>query len=122
MDANTAIFSVINGILIRSLPFPDSSQLVWIKNQEKGGPSAVASQVFTFRDLRRNGRLFSDMAAYNAFFQYFTYNLTGRGDPERLSGVGVSETFFRVLGVKPVLGRTSLPEESERGGRRAPSR
>src|SRR6516225_1324221 len=81
-----------HGILIRSLPFRDSSQLVWIKNQEKGGPSAVASQVFTFRDLKRNGRLFSDMAAFNAFSPYFTYNLTCKGDPERLAGVDVSET------------------------------
>lgn len=119
IGANTAIYSVIDAILIRSLPFPESRQLVWIKNQEKGGPSAVASQVFTFRDLRRYSRLFSDMAAYNAFFQYFTYNLTGSGVPERLSGVDVSETFFSVLGVKPVLGRTFLPEESERGGPRA---
>jgi hypothetical protein len=95
--ANPAIFSVINGILIRSLPFPDSRRLVWITNQEKGGPSIVTGRIFTFRDLRRYSRLFTDMAASNAFFQYFGYNLTGRGDLERLSGVDVSETFFGKL-------------------------
>jgi len=119
IGANTAIFSVINGLLLRSAPFPKAKQLVWIMNQEKGGPSAITSRVFTFRDLRRGSISFSDMAAYNAFFQYFTYNLTGAGEPERLSGVDISETFFPVLGVKPVLGRLFLPEESIRGGRQA---
>jgi predicted permease len=119
IGANTAIFSVVNGLLIRSLPFPNTRQLVWITNSDgSGGPSAVTSRAFTFRDLRLYNRSFSDLSGYNAFFQYNAYNLTGSGEPERLSGVDVTETFFSLLGVQPTLGRLFLPEECERGGRR----
>ena len=119
IGANTAIFSVVNGLLIRSLPFPNAKQLVWVTNFGTGsGPSAVTSRAFTFRDLRLYNRSFSDMAGYNAFFQYNAYNLTGSGEPERLSGLDVTETFFPLLGVQPALGRLFLPEECQRGGRR----
>jgi len=119
IGANTAIFSVINGLLIRSLPFPNAKELVWITNSDgTGGPSAVTSRMFTFRDLRQYNHSFSDMAGYNAFFQYSAYNLNGVGEPERLSGVDVTETFFSVLGVQPALGRFFLPDECQRGGRR----
>ena len=119
IGANTAIFSVVNGLLIRSLPFPNARQLVWITNSDgRGGPSAVTSRAFTFRDLKLYNHSFSDMAGYNAFFQYNAYNLTGNGEPERLSGVDVTETFFPLLGVRPTLGRLFLPEECQRGGRR----
>lgn len=89
IGANTAIFSVVNGLLIRSLPFPKARQLVWIANSGSG-PSGVTSRAFTFRDLRQYNHSFSDMAGYNAFFQYNAYNLTGSGEPERLSGVDVT--------------------------------
>jgi hypothetical protein len=70
IGANTAIFSVINGLLIRSLPFPNAKELVWVTNSDgSGGPSAVTSRMFTFRDLRQYNHSFSDMAGYNAFFQ-----------------------------------------------------
>jgi putative ABC transport system permease protein len=119
IGANTAIFSVINGLLIRSLPFPNAKELVWVTNSDgSGGPSAVTSRMFTFRDLRQYNHSFSDMAGYNAFFQYSAYNLNGVGEPERLSGVDVTETFFSVLGVQPALGRFFLPDECQRGGRR----
>jgi putative ABC transport system permease protein len=119
IGANTAIFSVVNGLLIRSLPFPNARQVVWITNSDgRGGPSAVTSRAFTFRDLKLYNHSFSDMAGYNAFFQYNAYNLTGGGEPERLSGVDVTETFFSLLGVQPTLGRLFLSEECQRGGRR----
>src|ERR1700686_2836065 len=119
IGANTAIFSVVNGLLIRSLPFAHARQLVWITNSDgRGGPSAVTSRAFTFRDLKLYNHSFSDMACYNAFFQYNASNLTGSGEPERLSGVDVTETFFSLLGVQPTLGRLFLTEECRRGGRR----
>jgi len=117
IGANTAIFSVLNGLLVRSLPFPRAYELVWVANSVGSGPSGTTSQSFTFRDFRRLNRSFSKMAAYNAFFPYVSYNLTGKGDPERLLGVGVTEGFFSLLGVQPAIGRFFLPEECVRGAR-----
>ncbi len=120
MGANTAIFSVVNGLLIRSLPFPNAKELVWITNSDgEGGPSGVTSRAFSFRDFKLYNHSFSDMAGYNAFYQYSAYNLNAGGEPERLSGLDVTETFFSVLGVQPAVGRLFLPEECQRGGRRA---
>ena len=120
IGTNTAVFSVINGLLIRSLPFPNSKELVLISNSDgTGGPSGVTSRAFSYRDLRRYNHSFSDMAAYNAFSPYLTFNLTGQGAPERLLGMAVTGNFFPVLGVAPAIGRNFLPEECVRTGRQA---
>lgn len=120
IGANTAIFSVINGLLIRSLPFADAKQLVWFTRADTtGGPSAVTNTSFVYRDLRERNRSLSDMAGYNAFFPYVSYNVTGRGDPERPIGVEITGNFLSMLGVRPVLGRGFLPEECVRHGRGA---
>jgi predicted permease len=120
IGANTAIFSVINGLLIRSLPFPNAKELVWIANShDDGGPSGVTHTSFSYRDFRERSRTFAGMAAYNAFFAYNSFNLTGRGDPERPIGVDVTGSFLPLLGVQPLLGRNFLPEECVRNGRRA---
>jgi predicted permease len=117
IGANTAIFSVINGVLIHSLPFPKANELVWIMNHDDGGPSGHTHTSFTYRDFRERSRTFSNMAAYSAFFAFYSYNMTGRGDPERLIGIEVTNTFFPLLGVQPMLGRNFLPEECVRHGR-----
>src|SRR5579863_5418917 len=134
IGANTAIFSVIDAILIRSLPFPDANRLVWITSQrirpasptdasrrrsQSDAQTLPGNRALALRELRLYSRSFSDVAAYNAYFQYFTYNLTGSGDPERLSAVDVTDNFFSLLGVTPLLGRTFLPEECQRSARRA---
>jgi len=120
IGANTAIFSVINGVLIRSLPFPNARELVWIANShDEGGLSGRTYTSFDYRDFRERNRSFSELAGYNAFFPYISYNLTGRGEPERAIGIDVTETFFPLLGVQPLLGRNFLPEECVRNGRLA---
>jgi putative ABC transport system permease protein len=117
IGANTAIFSVINGVLIRSLPFPNANELVWIANGfDEAGLSGRTHTSFDYRDFRERSRTISGMAAYNAFFPYNSYNLTGRGDPERPIGVDVTCNFFRVLGVVPLVGRNFTPEECVRQG------
>ncbi len=118
IGSNTAIFSVLNTLLIRSLPFRDPGRLVWISNIFKGdGLSGATSKVSNFNDLRKSNKSFEDMASYFAFFGDGDDTLTGRGEPERLGAVAVSQNFFQVLGVQPKLGRLFDDEESKWHGR-----
>jgi predicted permease len=121
IGANTAIFSVVDTVLFRPLPFRDAGRLVWIANQTggDGGLSSVTSRVRTYQEWRRANRSFESMAAYFAFFDYGTYTLTGLGEPERLAGVDVSQDFLPFLGVKPEVGRNFNQEEAKWNGPRA---
>ena len=110
IGANTAIFSVVNGILINPLPFPESGQLVSafesIPNFKNGSISYP-----NFVDWRRMNTTFSSIAAYRST----GFNLAGQGEPERLHGEMVSAGFFEILGVKPLLGRTFTADEDRLG-------
>jgi putative ABC transport system permease protein len=113
IGANTAIFSVVNALLFRPLPFPGAERLVLISNTGgDGGLSSVTSRVFTYLDWRKATQSMEDMAAWFAFFDYGTYSMVGQGEPERLIGVNVSQHFLSFLGVKPLLGRGFTDEES----------
>ena len=102
IGANTAIFSLVDGILLRPLPFAAPQSLVSITGTfPKGGFVAMREQVQSL-----------DTAAY---FEGHEFNLTGRGDPLRLSGVLVSAEFFSVLGARPELGRAFYPGEDTAG-------
>jgi predicted permease len=119
IGSNTAIFSVLNTLLIRSLPFRDPGQLVWIANTGKEGLSGATSRVSNFNDLRASSKSFQDMGAYMAFFGDGDDTLTAHGEPERLGAVQVSQNFFQVLGVQPKLGRLFNDEECKWHGRAA---
>jgi predicted permease len=117
IGANTAIFSVVNTLLFRPLPFREPDRLVWIANTgTTGGLSSVTTRVANFNDWRAQNKSFEDLAAYFAFFDYGSYNLIGAGEPERLIGVGVSQNFFALLGVPPLLGRGFNEEECRWNG------
>ena len=115
IGANTAVFSVVNALLLRPLPFKEPDRLVWIASgasktssglvAAEGDLSGVTTQVGNFADWRELNQSFEDLAAYFAFFDYGSYTLTGSGEPERLRGVGVTQNFLDLLGVKPLLGR-----------------
>jgi putative ABC transport system permease protein len=111
IGANTAIFSVVNGLLFRPLNFRGSDRLVWIANTGTGGLSSVTSRVSTYLDWKRANQSFEDMAAYFAFFDYGSYTMIGEGEPETLTGVGVSQNLLGFLGVQPVMGRNFTPGE-----------
>jgi putative ABC transport system permease protein len=113
IGANTAIFSLVNALLLRPLPFRDPARLVWISNIFEGGLSGETSTVGNFRDWRAQNKSFEDLAGYFAFFDYGGYNLTGTGEPERLRGVGVTKNFLDVLGVSPFLGRNFNEDECQ---------
>jgi putative ABC transport system permease protein len=120
IGANTAIFSVVNTVLFRPLPFRDPERLVWIANALPGaGLSGVTSRVSNYRDFRALNHSFADLTAYFAFSDYSSYTLTELGEPERLIGYGVAQNFFDVLGVRPAIGRGFDAEESKWNGRKA---
>jgi putative ABC transport system permease protein len=132
IGATTAVFSVVNALLLRPLPFREPSRLVWISSNRNINPDSTASltasegdlsgvttQVGHFADWRRLNQSFDDLAAYFAFFDYGSYTLTGSGEPERLRGVGVSQNFLDLLGVSPEIGRGFVDEECVWNGRGA---
>jgi predicted permease len=112
IGANTAIFSVIDAVLLRPLPFPDPGRLVAVETVDTihGGISEDASYP-NFFDWRNQNKVFSRIAAFrdNAF------TITGVPQPLHLSGELVSSGFFSTLGVAPQIGRLFLPEEEKAG-------
>ena len=120
IGASTSIFSVVNALLLRGLPFYEPERLVWVANiGTSGGLSAVTSRASTLRDWRRLNGSFAGLTGYFAFFDYEGYNLVGTGEPERCVGVRVAQDFLPVLGIQPRLGRNFVGEESVWNGRRA---
>ncbi len=108
----TAMFSVINAVVLKPLPFRDPGRLVWIENIfPDSGLSGRTSRVDTFLGWRAQNKSFEALAAYFAFSDYTHLTMTGSGDPERLSSVGVSDNFFPTLGVTLLHGRNFTAEE-----------
>src|SRR5215204_6366789 len=119
IGASATVFSVVHTLLLRPLPFAEPKQLVWIANRDTSGLSGQTTQVSHMLDLRERTQSFSAVAGYFAFYGVGDNLLSGRGEPERLSGVPVSENFFDVLGVQPLLGRTFTAEETRWRGPKA---
>ena len=111
IGASATVFSVVNTLILRPLPFARPSELVWIANHDTAGLSGQTTQVGHMLDLRERTQTLSAIAGYFAFYGVGDNLLSGRGEPERLSGVPVSENFFDVLGVKPMLGRSFNAQE-----------
>lgn len=118
VSASTAVFSVVNTILLKPLPFPDSSRIVmpwYIAPISSGfGNESMPWSSEQFVLYRRQTKAFQHLAA----FQGDTFNYTGSGEPERLDGVRASADFFPVLGVAPALGRFFTPQEDQPGNER----
>jgi predicted permease len=114
IGANTAIFSVINAVLLKPLPYDNPEQLVKLWGQFEGiGIPGNRNWISApeFEDIRRMNKSFSGVAAIGDS----DFNLTGLGRPERLSAALVSTAFWPLLGVQAQLGRVFLPEEGQRG-------
>ena len=112
IGANSAIFSVVNAILLRPLPYKNPEQLVmvWENATHLGFPKDTPSPA-NFLDWRQQTTVFEGMAA----FTERSFNLTGVGEPERLDGRRVSSNLFDLLGVHPIIGRTFVPQEDQHG-------
>jgi putative ABC transport system permease protein len=115
IGANSAIFSVVNTVLLRPLPFktPDQLMIVWEDSAKYGFPKDTPAPA-NFIDWRDQNQVFESMAAVASQ----TFNLTGTGEPEKIEGQRVSASFFPLLGVEPALGRSFLPEEDMPGAGR----
>ena len=116
IGANIAVFSVVNTLLLRPLPFPDSQQLVWLAGLHgKGGLSAITYNVGLYEEFRRHNESFQEITSFQTFWGSSEYNMTGHGEPQHVQAVMVADNFFRTLGVQPALGRIFLPTECAKG-------
>jgi putative ABC transport system permease protein len=108
IGANSAVFSVVNAVLLRELPYKDPGQLVmfWEDNSKMGLDQFPASYP-NFVDYRDQSQSFQSFAAFNRE----DFILSGTGDPQRIAGAEVSENFFTLLGVAPLIGSDFSPEE-----------
>ncbi len=110
VGASSTVFSVFNALLLRPLPFKDPAHLVWIANGENANLSSQTVQVVNLQDLRAQSQSFAGVAAYSPFYGAGDIRLAGAGEPERLTGVPISEDFLPLLGIQPQLGRLFTPE------------
>ena len=110
IGANTALFSVVNGVLLNPLPYPQPEQLVWLAESKQNFEFGSISFP-NFRDWRKDNRTFSMMGVSRGY----SFSLTGRGDAEQVRAELVSSDLLPMLGVKPVLGRTFEAGEDEIG-------
>src|SRR5579862_5997130 len=106
VGANTAIFSVINAVLLQPLPYPQPERLVtvWETNIHNPDQPEIVSAP-NFLDWQRQNDVFERMAAY----EQQSYNLAGQSDPEQVQGMRVTASLFPLLRMQPYLGRTFLP-------------
>jgi putative ABC transport system permease protein len=102
VGVNTAVFSVVDGVLLRPLPYPDADRitLVWMDNTRERIKEDITSYP-NYRDWRDQNASYAHLAAYSET----AFALTGAGEPERLFGAAVTANFFDVMGLKPIAGR-----------------
>ena len=113
IGANIAVFSVVNTLLLRPLPFPDSRQLVWIAPPPTAcGLSCATYSADAYEEFRDQSRAYQDVTGYMAFSTPDNMRLTGRGEPEPATSFEVIGNFFQVLGVQPAMGRLFTQDES----------
>ncbi|HZO55379.1 MAG TPA: ABC transporter permease [Bryobacteraceae bacterium] len=119
IGANAAVFSIVNTILFRELPFRQPARLVWIVPRNATSLSSATYNVGAFEQYRRQNRSFEDITGYVAFFAFGSFKWTGQGEPERLAGVDILPNFIPTLGINLKHGRNFTSEESSRNGPRA---
>jgi putative ABC transport system permease protein len=110
IGANTAIFSVVNGVLLNPLPYPHPEQLITV-HESKANFQYGSVSYPNFRDWQKNNRVFSALAARRSY----AFSLTGMGDAEQLNGLFVTADLFPLLGINPILGRNVSATEDDFG-------
>jgi putative ABC transport system permease protein len=113
IGANTAIFSLVNAVVLRPLPYPDSDRLVWGWGNVRNGTNRASVSPGDFVDYRQQNKTFENLAATYAI--NLPVNVTGNGDPERLNASGVTGNYFQTFGITPMLGRGFTLENEKTG-------
>ena len=108
IGASSTVFSVVNALLLRPLPFRDPGRLVWISNGD-----SWTTQAEHYSDLRELNRSFADLAGWSGYYRPGDKELTGIGEPERLTSVPVTGNLFALLGVEPAIGRSFTTAECQ---------
>jgi predicted permease len=124
IGANVAVFSVVNTMLLRPLPFQDAGRLTWIEpgknlDQKLLAAAGLGGRTFVvddFEEFQKHNQSFASVTAYNPFLGNSEYTLTGGGQAQGVPGVMVAGNFFEVLGVRPLLGRLFVQEELQKNG------
>jgi predicted permease len=111
MGATTTIFSVVNSVLLRPLPYQNNQQLLRVEETHPNTPGLGVTYA-TFLDLAREAKSIENVSAYREW----VFNVTGGAEPQQVSGALVSGNFFAALGGTPLLGRTIRPEDDQPGG------
>src|SRR5215469_6811042 len=111
IGANTAIFSLVDAVLLESLPYPDPEKLCAIMDTSPAYPKMSVAYP-DYLDWRANQHSFEDLAV----FRRDNFNLTGNGDPAWVHGAFVTASYFRVLGVQPTIGRAFSENDDHAGG------
>jgi predicted permease len=120
IGANVAVFSVVNTILLRPLPFANPQQLTWITNlKATSGESSMTYSADAYEGFKAQTHSFQDVTGYFAFSTADNLKLTGSGAPRPITGMMVVGNFLQVLGVQPMLGRSFAPDELRQHGRLA---
>lgn len=118
MGLNIVVFSLVNTVLLRPLPFSESKRLVWIYNGEGNlsphNLSAISSSIDTWEGLESQSQSLERIEAYNPFAVRSTWRLTGTGEPESVLGGSVSTELFSFLGLQPERGRLFIKEDGEK--------
>jgi len=116
IGANVAVFSVVNTLLLRPLPFYDPQRLVVIAPEQNGaGLSGATYSADAYEDLLAQNRSYADITGYYAFSAPDNSKLTAQGQPQPVTGIAVAANFFHVLGVEPALGRAFTLQEAVTG-------
>jgi putative ABC transport system permease protein len=115
IGANTVMFSVVNALLLRPLPYPEPERLLRVQTVDASSREDSATAVPDFQEYRTRNRTFEGLASFYARSR----DLTGAGDPERIRALIVSAEFLDVLRARPALGRGFLPDDERWGGHRS---
>ncbi len=111
IGASTAIFSVVDGVLLRPLPYPKAEQIVQLREVNPRGTQMAFAEP-NFQDLRARSHVFEGIAQYSGLLT----TVNGGSEPVRALTYAVSADFFKIVGVTPIVGRTFTPDESRAGG------
>src|SRR5262252_384514 len=117
IGAATTVFSLVNGVLLRALPFRDPNRLVWVSNIGDDGVAEWRLQVSHFRDLVARSQSLDGLAGYFAYYSRGDATVTSGSDTQRFTSVPVTCNFFSLLGVTPAIGRSFADDECLPGGR-----